>query len=253
MTNLRRPSVLVAIADASDRATISAAAVELGYPTISVATEAAAWQSFQQALAEIVIVDANSKSVDGLQLCEQIREMAADQCGVAAVAADDRSGHLARILAGGVDDVIVKPVTATAVAARLQVLERLVAARRAQRATNLEVIRLRSLASVGQTALTFQHEINNPLTALYAYLELLATDAPLSEAATSDLSGAVAQAQRIQAVVRQLTSPALAADCPSTPRRQTAQPVDRRGRLESNLLCQQRVPAANSPRTESWK
>jgi DNA-binding response OmpR family regulator len=207
MSQTRRPSVLVAVADADTRASISAISVEMGFSTISVGTDTAAWKALRGFSAEIVIVDFMSRTIDGSQLCEQVREIAADQCVVAALIDCDRTSDLRRALAAGADDVIIAPVvSAESIGTRLLILERLVQARRTQQVAELELARLRWLASVGQSALTFQHDINNPLTALYAHLDMLRFNGAIQPDDEQDLAGAVEQVHRIENVVRQLAS-----------------------------------------------
>jgi DNA-binding response OmpR family regulator len=206
MTNQRRPSVLVAIADATDRGFVGGIAVEMGFPTISVGSEAAAWRALRSLDAGIVIVELPPGAGEGTLLCEQIRKFTSDECVVGAVAGRNGDGDLRLGLASGVDDLITRPFSFGQVTNRLLALEQLLATRRSLHETEREATRLRWLAEVGQAALTFQHEINNPLTALYAHLELLQSSNQTS-ASAAELASAVAQARRIQAVVTELAQP----------------------------------------------
>jgi CheY-like chemotaxis protein len=201
MTSPRCPSVLVAVSNSADRTAISAVSVELGYPTVSVAGGEAALSAFEDCGAGIVVVDLLSREVDGFDLCSRIREIAADQCAVIGLAQGERPGDLRRALAAGMDDVMPVPLRPEVIAARLLILERLIAARRAGRVADAEVARMRWLAGVGQTALTFQHEIGKPLTALYAHLETLERCDRLDGRDRLDVANAVEQARRIEAVV----------------------------------------------------
>src|SRR5258708_18906740 len=145
----------------------------MGYATVSVADGDLAWKAFQESPAQIVVADWLMPGVDGLELCRRVRERTDDQCFVIILTSRDGHDDLQLALAAGVDDYLTKPIVRGHLRARLLIAERCLAIAKARRVAELEAARLRWLAGIGQTVLTFQHEINNPLTALYGHLESL--------------------------------------------------------------------------------
>jgi DNA-binding response OmpR family regulator len=205
-TMSRRPSVLVADEDAATRALLSALVVEMGYPVVTAADGEQAWLAYQDSSAQIVVADWLMPGIDGLGLCQRIREQADDQCFVMIVASRDEADDLQVALGAGVDDYITKPIVREHFRARLLIAERRLAVSNARRAAEAEAARMRWLAGIGQTVLTFQHDINNPLTALYGHLEILLTTDSIPEDMRTDVTSALAQAQRIAGIVRELAT-----------------------------------------------
>ncbi len=64
-------------------------------------------------------------------------------------------------------------MTAEALRARLIVSRRRIAQYAAQRRAKVELVDARRLSAIGETTLSLQHEINNPLSALLGNAELL--------------------------------------------------------------------------------
>ncbi len=64
----------------------------------------------------------------------------------------------------------------------------------------------RALDAGADDVLAFQHEINNPLTALYGHLEAVAQASDLPAALLLDVSEAQVQAERIADIVRRLAA-----------------------------------------------
>lgn len=202
----RAPSVLIAEDDGATRALMTALVRDMGYPTVSAPDGAAALKAFQGAPAQIVISDWLMPGMDGLELCRQIRESERSECFFMLVTSRDDSEDLLVALAAGVDDYLAKPLVSEHLRARLLIAERQLALAKARRDAEHEAARMRWLAGIGQTVLTFQHEINNPLTALYGHLEVFMSDATLSPAQIAEASGAFEQARRIAGIVTQLAS-----------------------------------------------
>jgi DNA-binding response OmpR family regulator len=186
---------------------LTSVSVASGYPTVSVAGGAAAWEIFQDSPAQIVITGWLVTDVDGYELCARIRETAGDQCVVILLTPSETGVDLPQALGGGIDDFLSMPAIPEQISARLSVAERMLAAARARRTAELEASRLRWLAGIGQVALTFQHEINNPLTALYAHLEFLGRNASLDPQGVDDVAGALVEARRIASIVAQIAAP----------------------------------------------
>ncbi len=203
MTPIR---VLIAEDDTTTRALLSAHVRRAGYAMHAVANGRAAWEAFQAEPFDLVIADWLMPEVDGLELCRRVRERAGDESFVMVVTSRDGTEDLRAALAAGADDYLVKPVAAEQFHARLVIAERRLALSRARRIAEAEAASMRWLAGIGQTVLTLQHEINNPLTALYGSLEALLEAPDLPGHLAYEADRARAQAERIAGVVSRLAT-----------------------------------------------
>jgi CheY-like chemotaxis protein len=199
-----RPSVLIAEDDAVTRTLLRSLVIEMGYPVASTVDGDEAWRVFQSSPSGIVIADWLMPGVDGLELCRRVRDQVADNAFVMLVTSRDGNDDLQLALGAGVDDYITKPIAREHLRARLLIAERRLAMSKARRAAETEAARMRWLAGIGQTVLTFQHEINNPLTALYGHLETLLLAGELPGELSAEATGALGQAERIAEIVRSL-------------------------------------------------
>ena len=201
-----RPSVILAEDDLVTRTQLSAMLGQFGYSTVAVPDGDRAWTAFQAAPPQIIVADWQMPGINGIELCRRIRDRAEVHCFVMIITARDGADDLQMALDAGADDYITKPITRQHFGARLLIAERHIAAATARRIAEAEVARLRWLAGVGQTVLAFQHEINNPLTALYGHLEAVAQASDLPAALLLDVSEAQVQAERIADIVRRLAA-----------------------------------------------
>jgi DNA-binding response OmpR family regulator len=143
--------------------------------------------------------------MNGLELCARIRQSLGDECFVMLVTARDGADDLTAALAAGADDYIVKPVNRRDFQARVAIAERRVALSRAKNAAVEEATRMRWLAGIGQTVLALQHEINNPLAALFGLLGELSVENGLPTSLEGEVRGAWEQTHRIAGVVERLS------------------------------------------------
>ncbi|GBD31984.1 Sensor histidine kinase TmoS [bacterium HR33] len=74
----------------------------------------------------------------------------------------------------------------------------------AEREARRELVQLTKLATVGELLAGISHELNNPLTAVIAYAELLASQKDLPEEIREDLADLRRQALRAAKIVKQL-------------------------------------------------
>jgi DNA-binding response OmpR family regulator len=200
------PSVLVADDDNGTRLRLEALVRELGHPVRAASDGVEAWRLFEEAPAAIVITDWLMPGMDGLELCSRIRQHSGEQSFVMIVTARDGRDDLGLALGAGIDDYVTKPLVKELFQARLRIAERRLVIAKERREAEAKAARLRWLAGIGQTVLTFQHELNNPLTALYGHLELLLESSVLAEDVRDEISAAFRQAERITGIVRMLAA-----------------------------------------------
>jgi len=176
-----------------------------GHSVATAADGLEAWGVFETFEPHLVVADWSMPGIDGLELCARIRQRVGDECFLLLVTARDGKQDLQKALAAGADDYLSKPTTADQFWARLVIAERRLWLARARRIAEAEVARMRWLAGIGQTVLTLQHEVNNPLTALYGALEAIGESPDLPAEVQLNVGRALQQAERIADVVRQLS------------------------------------------------
>jgi len=120
------------------------------------------------------------------------------------VTARDGADDLTQVLDAGADDYLSKPVTPDNLQARLRIAERRIEVSRARKAAEVELRRARYLAGIGETTLTIQHEINNPLAALLANVSLIRSGILDDREVSASMATIEEQARRIAEVVRRL-------------------------------------------------
>jgi CheY-like chemotaxis protein len=196
--------VLVADDDATSRTLLASRVHRLGHAIATAASGTEAWEVFESTRPNLVVADWQMPGIDGLALCQRIRAQVGDECFIMIVTASDADEDVQAALAAGADDYLPKPVTSSQFRARVVIAQRQLALARARRIAEEEAARMRWLAGIGQTVLTVQHEINNPLTALYGSLDALLV-APLHAADRAHAERAAAQAGRIADVVKRLS------------------------------------------------
>lgn len=197
--------VLVADADATSRTLTSSRIHRLGHSIATAADGREAWDTFQLVRPDLVIADWCMPGIDGLDLCRLIRDRVDDACFIMLVTSCDGREDLALALQAGADDYLTKPLSADHLRARVMIAQRRLELSVARRAAVEDASRMRWLAGIGHTVLALQHEINNPLTALFGAIESLGADAPLGPNDQASADDALEQAERIAEVVRRLT------------------------------------------------
>jgi nitrogen-specific signal transduction histidine kinase len=124
------------------------------------------------------------------------------------ITARDTDSDLAKVLDGGVDDYLSKPLSADALRARLAIAERRIALEAQRRDAEAELARARWLAGIGETTIAVEHEINNPLAALLGSISLLEMSHALDKLGAEDRESVdviTKQARRIADVVKRLS------------------------------------------------
>ena len=198
--------ILLAEDDGVTRRLITEALRREGHEVTAVGDGEAAWRAFTAAPSEMVIVDWGMPKVDGLTLCNRIRETPAGRHAfLLMVTGRDSVADLAMAMAAGVDDYVVKPV-ADQLQFRVMIAERRLQADEARRQAEAQLEAARWKSGVSEAIVAMQHEINNPLAALLATLELAADDSAPPEEHKPAITTALAQTHRIVAVMRRIAA-----------------------------------------------
>jgi DNA-binding response OmpR family regulator len=164
-----------------------------------------AWSLFEEWRPDLIVLDVDMPIVDGIEVCRRIRELDEEnEAFVLFLAGRDHPEALEALLDAGGDEFIVKPMTPEDLRARLIVSRRRIAQAAAQRHAEVELANARRLSAIGETTLSLQHEINNPLSALLGNAELLLMDMREKGEKNELLIVIHEQAMRIADVVRRL-------------------------------------------------
>jgi DNA-binding response OmpR family regulator len=164
-----------------------------------------AWSLFEEWRPDLIVLDVDMPIVDGIEVCRRIRELDEEnEAFVLFLAGRDHPEALEALLDAGGDEFIVKPMTPEDLRARLIVSRRRIAQAAAQRRAEVELVNARRLSAIGETTLSLQHEINNPLSALLGNAELLLMDMREKGEKNELLMVIHEQAMRIADVVRRL-------------------------------------------------
>jgi len=197
--------VLVADDDPVVRRLIVALLSEFGHETEVASDGGAAWRIFEEWRPNLVVLDVDMPIVDGLEVCQRIRELDEErEVFVLFLAARDRPDEFERLLDLGGDEFLVKPTTPEDLRARLLVARRRIAQDIERRQAEQELARARWLSGIGEATLSLQHEINNPLSALLGNAELMLMELKDRGEKNELLEVIHEQAMRIAGVVRRL-------------------------------------------------
>lgn len=146
-----------------------------GYrPAVQVATGRAALASLEG--IDIVLLDQQLPDTSGLDVLDAIRTRPAPPA-VILVTGHGNESLVASALRRGADDYLAKDSALTELLP--QILERVRRGRELRKAlaeAEQDLVRAERLAAVGEMTVTLHHEINNPLMAAFADVELLLND-----------------------------------------------------------------------------
>jgi len=187
------------------RALLSAVLGRLGHEAIGASEGAEAWRLFKQHRPTLVILDIEMPNHSGVEVCRMIRENDPHrETFILVLTGRDTEEDLREVLDAGADDYMTKPASPENLLARLTIAERRIEKDRARRKAESDLQRAQWLAGIGETTITLQHEINNPLSALLGHAELMLMDLRDAGANTEQAQVIYDQARRIATVVKRL-------------------------------------------------
>ncbi|MGI9040277.1 MAG: response regulator [Gemmatimonadales bacterium] len=154
---------------------------------------------------DIVLLDHQLPDTSGLELLDALRARHHPP-GIVVITAHGNESLAATALRRGADDYLAKDASFTQLLP--QILERVRRTRELRKAllaAEQELVRAERLGAVGELTVTLHHEINNPLMAAFADVELMLTDldAPAEQRRQSleEVRGAL---RRIRDIIRQI-------------------------------------------------
>jgi DNA-binding response OmpR family regulator len=122
---IRQMRVLIAEDDAVSRRILQRAVERFGHECVATVDGGAAWQAYQDATYDVVITDWVMPTIDGVELCELIREHPGPcYTYVILLSVLSDRGHFLKGMQAGADDYLTKPLDAEELQARLAAAER---------------------------------------------------------------------------------------------------------------------------------
>jgi DNA-binding response OmpR family regulator len=220
--------VLIAEDDAVSRRILQRAVERFGHECQATTDGAEAWQAYQDSSFDVVITDWVMPRVDGVELCELIRDNPGPcYTYVVLISVLSDRGHFLKGMQAGADDYLTKPLDAEELQARLAAAERVTSLHRclAEQNTRLESLlreqeRLSAtlaetaeargrLEGVSLAAREIVHLLSNDLSLAVGAIELLRLQADpmpnmlvLLRQAEAGLAAADRHLQSLQKVVR---------------------------------------------------
>ena len=195
---------------ASDRRLLTRIARATGHTVVVVPDGQAAWPAVQREAPDLLALDWDLSVLDGSSFVREPRGPGIS--GVPArpyilmIADADGPDDLDLAIDLGVDDYLIRPITEPKFRTRLRIAERRIAEHRQREEAVEALARGKWLAGIGETRLTLQHEINNPLVALLLAAQLLERASELSDEQRENTAIVIREARRIASVVKRLTT-----------------------------------------------
>jgi CheY-like chemotaxis protein len=154
---------------------------------------------------DVVLLDHQLPDTSGLEVLEAIRGRPHPPA-VVLVTAHGNESLAAAALRQGADDYLAKDASLNQLLPQvLERVRRIRELRKALVAAEQDLVRAERLAAIGEMTVTLHHEINNPLMAAFAQVDLLLTDSAMEAEARLEALGSVRDAlHRIRDIVRRI-------------------------------------------------
>ena len=148
---------------------------------------------------DLILLDIHMPEMDGYEVCRILKqEEKTRELPVIFLTSLDSEVEKVRGFEAGAQDYVVKPFYREEIKARVKVH---LASRRAR----LQALELERLTVFKEMAVAISHEINNPLTSVYAFLHVLQRDlADAPETVHNSLAGVREEIKKIQEITGRL-------------------------------------------------
>lgn len=162
--------------------------------------------SIETSLPDLILLDIQMPVMDGFEACRILKQNKLTQeIPIIFISSLELEDEKVRGFEAGADDYIVKPVLPLELLARVR-------AHLGARRSRLDAIAMERLVVFREMAVTVCHEINNPLTAVNAYIHFLQRDFPeISEPVREIIAALKTETERIAAITATLAEATTAA------------------------------------------
>jgi DNA-binding response OmpR family regulator len=156
--------------------------------------------SAREGMPDLILLDIRLPNMDGLEVCKVLKN-AEETRDIPIIFITSMDSELERVkgFAAGAEDYIIKPFCLEELLARVKV--HLASRKAKQQAVELERLKL-----FKEMTVALNHEINNPLTTLYAYLHVLQREMPdVAQPVRESLSGIHSELAKIRQITERLS------------------------------------------------
>lgn len=150
-------------------------------------------------LPDLILLDIHLPDIDGYEVCRALKEgEKTGEIPIIFITSMDSEGERVKGFEAGAEDYVVKPFYPGELLARVR-------AHLATRRARVQAVELEKLKMFKEMAVALSHEVNNPLTTLYASLHLLRRETDqCGEPAASTVSVMQVELDRIRAITDRL-------------------------------------------------
>jgi DNA-binding response OmpR family regulator len=163
----------------------------------------------QENAPDLILLDVHMPKMDGYQACRILKSgEGTREIPVLFITVNDSEGERVMGFEAGAEDYVVKPFYREELLARVKV-------HLALRKARTQALELERLKVFKEMAVAVSHEINNPLTSVYAFLYVLQRElAGSPEIVATSLAGIQKDVTRIQDIANNLARATTAASTP---------------------------------------
>jgi DNA-binding response OmpR family regulator len=212
-SNGLKRKVLVADDDPSILNVLKFFLIEEGYEVITADNGEKAVELFKTEKPQLSFLDYQMPKKDGIEVLKWIRENH-HETGVVMMTAFGSESKAVEMMKAGADDYIKKPFDIKAIPPicerifnryNIRLIDRQFKEKALEREMMMEqLIQAEKLSSIGTLVSGIAHELNNPLTGVIGYTEILMSDAKLPAAVKTDLEKIYREANRCVRIVQNL-------------------------------------------------
>jgi two-component system, sensor histidine kinase and response regulator len=168
---------------------------------------------------DLILLDVMMPEMDGIEVCQRLQASPLHKMVpvIFITARNSKEGKLAGLGVGAVD-YITKPIDLDETVARVQTQLRVVQVNREMLDLQRRLQETRRTAAVGAITQGIAHNLNNLLSVVLGYLDLIRVNAAKPDIVRTNADNLDAAVQRIVTIIKQLTSLVVKSRLPTTPR-----------------------------------
>jgi DNA-binding response OmpR family regulator len=196
----KRKKILLVDDSASTVALFTSLLERGGYEVVSALDGPEGIVTAKRERPDLVMLDIEMPTLSGLSVCRILRDDPVFECTpIVLLTSRDDQDMIARGISTGANDYVVKSVRHDELLARI---DRLLSTRE----TFKEQVSEARMIAISQIALSIQHEIFNPLTAVIGFLDMVLREPDLTDRNRKYIDLARTEAARIEKIVGHLTA-----------------------------------------------